>query len=72
MDEKVAKLDPKRKQWTLYKLPTLGCEPRHITVDDVRGDVWVPCDRASRIARLQFRTEQQLQALKAASPQAAK
>jgi streptogramin lyase len=63
-DDRVVRFDPKREQWTVYQLPSIGCEPRNIAVDDVRGDVWVPCCRTSRVARLQFRTEQQLQALR--------
>ena len=66
-DDAVAKLDPKTEQWTVYKLPSIGAELRHITVDDIRGDVWVPYREADRAARLQFRTAAQLAALKTAS-----
>jgi streptogramin lyase len=66
-DDAVARLDPKTEQWTVYKLPSIGTTLRHITVDDARGDVWVPYREASRAARLQFRTQAQLLALKAAS-----
>ena len=68
-DDAVAKLDPKTGQWTVYKLPSRGGEQRHIALDDIRGDVWVPYYATSRIARLQFRTQEQLQALKNASTQ---
>lgn len=44
-----------------------GCETRNIAVDDRRGDIWVPCFKASKVARLQFRTVAEVQALKAAS-----
>ncbi|PYR49064.1 MAG: hypothetical protein DMF89_13875 [Acidobacteria bacterium] len=42
-DDRVVRFDPRREQWTVYQLPSIGCEPRNIAVDDVRGDVWVPC-----------------------------
>jgi streptogramin lyase len=58
---------PKTEQWTVYKLPSIGAELRHIAVDDIRGDVWVPYREADRAARLQFRTQAQLAALKSAS-----
>jgi streptogramin lyase len=63
-DDRVVRFDPKSEQWTIFQLPSLGCEPRNIAVDDNRGDVWVPCCRTSRVVRLQFRTEKELQALK--------
>ena len=63
-DDRVAKLNPETGRWTLYLLPSHGCQPRDIAVDDVRGEVWVPCRQATRIARLQFRTAQQVEALK--------
>lgn len=63
-DDSVARFDPQTAQWTIYLLPSRGSEVRHIALDDRNGDVWVPYANTSRIARLQFRTEQQLQALK--------
>ena len=63
-DDRVVKLDSKTDRWTVYQLPSVGCEPRNIAIDDIRGDVWVPCCRTSRVARLQFRTESQLKALR--------
>lgn len=62
-DDRVVRFDPKQEAWTIFQLPTLGCEPRNIALDDIRGDVWVPCCRTSRVVRLQFRTERQMQAL---------
>jgi streptogramin lyase len=64
-DDRVVKFDPRNERWTVYQLPSLGCEPRNIAVDDIRGDVWVPCCRTSRVVRLQFRSEQEVQALTA-------
>ena len=55
-DDRVVKLDPATGDWTIYQLPSIGCETRNIAVDDIRGDIWVPCARTSRVARLQFRT----------------
>ena len=64
-DDSVAKFDPIRSEWTIYPLPSRGSEVRHIAVDGRTGDVWVPYASTSRIARLQFRTAEQLQALRA-------
>ena len=66
-DDAVGKFDPKTEQWTIYKLPSIGAELRHIGFDDLRGDVWVPYREADRAARLQFRTQAQLEALKRVS-----
>jgi streptogramin lyase len=68
-DEYVAKFDPPTAQWTLYKLPSLGNELRYITVDNHKDpvEVWVPSYRTSKIARLQFRTQEQLQQVAMAS-----
>ena len=64
----VAKLDPNTGQYTIFKLPSIGAELRHIAVDDAGGlDVWVVYREASRAARIQFRTEDELQTLKSAS-----
>ena len=63
-DDAVAKLDPDTGRYTIYKLPSIGAELRHIAVDDAGGpDVWVVYREASRTARIQFRTEAELQAL---------
>ena len=66
-DDAVAKLDPGTGRWTVYKLPSLGAELRHIAFDDLRGDVWVPYREADRAARLQFRTQAQLDAQRRAA-----
>ena len=41
--------------------------PRAISVDDQRSEVWVPCDQSSKVARFQFRTEEQIRSQKAAA-----
>ena len=62
-DAKVAKLDPRTDRWTYYTLPS-RCESRNISVDDVRGDVWVPCANTSRVIRMHPRTAAEIEALK--------
>jgi streptogramin lyase len=63
-DDRVLKFEPKTERWTAYQLPMIGCDSRYVAVDDLRGDVWVPCARTSQAVRLQFRSARQLQALK--------
>ena len=63
IDAKVGKFDPRTEQWTYFTLPS-RCESRNISVDDIRGEVWVPCSNTSRVVRLQFRTAEEIQALK--------
>jgi streptogramin lyase len=70
-DDRVAKFDPVTEEYTFYKLPTLGCETRNIAVDDLRGDVWVPCIRASKVVRLEFRTPSEIAEVKSTSTLAA-
>ncbi|MBM3779351.1 MAG: hypothetical protein FJW23_14130 [Acidimicrobiia bacterium] len=66
-DDAVARLDPKTGAWTIFRLPSVGTELRHIAVDDRRDEVWVPYREASRAARLQFRTAEDLDAMKQAA-----
>jgi streptogramin lyase len=63
----VGRFDPKTEQWTEYMLPTRGAESRHIAVLDKGGQttVVVPYWRSSKVARLQFRTRQQMEQSKA-------
>ena len=46
----------------LKRFPTLGAEPRFITVDRPTGDAWVTYSRTAKLARLQVRTERELEA----------
>ncbi|MBI2187789.1 MAG: carboxypeptidase regulatory-like domain-containing protein [Acidobacteria bacterium] len=62
-DAKVARLDPRTEQFTYYTLPS-RCESRNISVDNIRGDVWVPCANTSRVIRLRPRTEAEIEALR--------
>ncbi len=67
-DDAVARFNPDTEEYTIFKLPSLGAELRHIAVDNAGGpDVWVVYREASRAARIQFRTEAQLQAARAGS-----
>ena len=61
----VYKFTPATNQWTYYPLPTHGCSSRHMSFDDVRGEAWVPCDQADTVDRIQFRSTEQIQRLKA-------
>jgi streptogramin lyase len=62
-DARVGRLNPRTEQWTYYTLPS-RCESRNLSVDDIRGDVWVPCANTSRVIRMQPRTADEIQALK--------
>ena len=64
-DDRVAKLDPETKDWTIYNLPSRGSNTRFITVDNHKDavEVWAASFVTSKVVRLQFRTKQQLQAL---------
>jgi streptogramin lyase len=60
--DRVAKYDPATRRWTVFMLPTLGVEARYIKVDRKTGNVWVPYWRTSKVGRLQFRSEREMQA----------
>ena len=61
--DRVAKFDPNTEKWTEYPLPTLGTETRFVAVDNHKTpvEVWVPYWRTHKLARIQFRTPEQLQ-----------
>ena len=65
-NDSVGRFDPATEKWTEYMLPTHGAETRHISVNDREypPTVVVPYERTSKMGRLQFRTREQLQALK--------
>lgn len=71
-DDRVAKLDPATKQWTVYNLPSHGANTRFITVDNFKDsvEVWTAYSMTSKLARLQFRTREQLQAVANSDPTA--
>ena len=62
--DRVAKFNPETEQWSEYALPTLGTEARFIAVDNYKTpvEVWVPYWRTHKLARIQFRTPEQLAA----------
>jgi streptogramin lyase len=64
-DDRVAKLDPSTRRWTIYNLPSHGSNTRFITVDKHKDEVevWEASFMTSKVIRLQFRTEQQMQAV---------
>src|SRR5690349_7397959 len=64
-DDRVAKLDPTTRRWTVYNLPSHGSNTRFITLDKHKDsvEIWEASFMTSKIIRLQFRTEQQMQAL---------
>jgi streptogramin lyase len=59
--------DPATRRWTTYQLPSRGCSSRHVFFDDVRGELWVPCDQADMVVRVQFRSAADLKAQAAAA-----
>lgn len=65
--DSVAKLDPSTGKWTEYPLPSRGIALRHIALSERNGvkQIYVGYTRNSRVARLSFRSEQDLQALAA-------
>ena len=64
--DSVARFDPKTEQWTEFPLPTRGIDLRHISLDERDGAtrIVVGYTRNSKIARMQIRSKEELQALK--------
>ena len=62
--DRVARFNPGTEQWSEFQLPSLGTESRFIAVDNHKApvEVWVPYWRTHKVARIQFRTPEQLQA----------
>lgn len=62
--DRVARFNPKTEQWTDYHLPTRGTETRFIAVDNRTEpvEVWTPYWRTSKLARIQFRSVEQVSA----------
>jgi virginiamycin B lyase len=63
----VMKFDPKTSKWTEYPYPTLGAEARYVSLLEKDGalQVIIPYSRTRKVARMTFRTKEDLQALKA-------
>ena len=67
----ITKFDPKTEKWTVYSLPSLGLETHQIGVLDHDGptQIVVADARNSKLARVQFRTQEQVSSLKAETVQ---
>jgi streptogramin lyase len=61
-----AKFDPKTESWIEYPLPSHGLEMRHIAVSNHNGPTQIILSyfRAGKVARVEFRTKEELQALR--------
>ncbi len=61
-DDRVAKLNPSTREWTVYNLPSHGTNTRFITVDNRKEsvEVWEASFMTSKAVRLQFRTKEQM------------
>lgn len=70
----VGRFDPKTEKWTMYQLPTLGTEVHGMQVVTVNGRpmLMVPEWASGKAARLEFRTNEELQALRAQVQQQAR
>lgn len=62
MVDGVYRYTPATDNWTLFRLPSHGCGSRHVSFDDARNELWVPCDQANKVVRVQFRDEAQIAA----------
>ena len=65
--DRVGKYDPKTSRWTEYRVPSLGTDLRWVSLlekPDGTMQVILPYFRNSKVARMTFRTEADLRALK--------
>jgi streptogramin lyase len=64
--DRVARYDPRTNSWTEILLPNRGTETRHMAVDNFKPQVegWTPYWRTNQMARIQLRSQQDLDALK--------
>jgi len=64
--DEVIKFDPKASKWTEYPFPTLGAEARYVSMVERGGkmEIILPYSRARRVARMTFRSKEDMQALK--------
>ena len=64
--DEVLKFDPKTSKWTEYPFPTLGAETRYVSLLERDGklEVIMPYSRTRRVARMTFRSKEDMQALK--------
>jgi streptogramin lyase len=64
--DEVLKFDVKTSQWTEYPVPTLGAEMRYFSILEHNGtrQLILPYSRTRKVARMTFRTQEDIQALK--------
>jgi streptogramin lyase len=63
----VFRFTPSTGQWTMFRYASHGCGSRHISFDEYKSELWLPCDQANKVIRFQFRTAEQISALEAAA-----
>lgn len=65
--DEVLKFDPKTSKWTEYPFPTLGAETRYVSLLEKDGQLQVilPYSRTRKVAKMTFRTKEDVQALRA-------
>jgi streptogramin lyase len=57
---------PATGEWAVFRLPSHGCGSRHMGFDDYRNEAWIACDQSSKVARIQFRSDEDIRKRKAA------
>jgi len=64
--DEVMKFDVKTSQWTEYPVPTLGAEMRYFSILEHNGTMQLimPYSRTRKVARMTFRSPEDIQALK--------
>jgi len=66
-DDAVFRYNPATEEWAIFSLPSLGCDSRHMSLDEAHGAVWIACTRSARIGRFEFRSPEELRAARAAA-----
>jgi streptogramin lyase len=71
-DDMIAKFDPKTEKWTSYYLPTIGVKTHGLVTTSVNGKTYVGMGylAVGKVAKLEFRTREELQALKSGARRA--
>jgi hypothetical protein len=64
--DEIIEFNPKTSRWTEYPLPTLGAEARYVSLLERNGSmqVIIPYSRTRRVARMAFRSKEDLETLK--------
>jgi len=64
--DEVLRFNPTTSEWTEFPLPTLGAETRYMSLLEQDGSMQVilPYSRTRKVARMTFRSRQEIQALK--------